>query len=354
MQANFLKNIKFSIYGESHSTSIGVIFDSIPSGIEIDITEIQEKLKKRNPGKKYNTKRIEKDEIIIESGLIKNISTGTPLMIKLKNLDTNSLAYNKKEFRMTHSDFVSYLKFGESYPYSGGGPFSGRLTAVIVVIGNICKQILQNQGEKPQIYGQIKQIQNIESKSFSLATKEELEELEFKKFPSITKDQEFLEKLNNSEDSYGAKLEFMYSNPIPNLGEIYFDGFDAILAHAVFSIPGIRSFSLINSEEHFKKKGSEMLEDFKIENNKIVMTTNNSSGINGGITSGLNPILFECIVKAPTPKNNIQKILIKNYKNFEIEEKKFGGRHDSIIANKVIEVVKAWMYIIILDLKEVK
>lgn len=359
MNTKFLNNINFSIYGESHGQSIGVIIDNIPSGFEIDFKIIEQKLKNRKPQTKYNTKRFDSDTIIIESGILNAQTTGTPLCIILKNDDVKTENYKKKEFRFNHADYVNYLKFGDNYAYGGGGPFSGRLTAIVVVVGAIYEQLLKTEIQNMEIYGQIKQIANIESKSLNTYTLEELknhkEKIASEKLLPIfdynarKKSEHFLTNIEQENDSIGALIEFRIINVPAKLGGLYFDSFESKLSHALFSIPGVKGINFGSGIEHYLKKGSQMQEDISIINNKIVSHSNISGGINGGITNGYQDVVFTCIVKAPTALNQEQTIGVKVNDKYKLKNQKIEGRHDRIIANKVIFVVEAWINIVISD-----
>ncbi|WP_415876132.1 chorismate synthase, partial [Clostridium sp.] len=180
--------IKYSIFGESHGNSIGIIIDGLPSGIELDIEEINREMRRRAPGKnKFSTARNEKDEFQIQSGYFNNRTTGTPLCITIKNSDQHSKDYEKTKslLRPSHADYTGFIKYEGFNDYRGGGHFSGRLTAPIVFAGAVAKQILKKQGII--IGSHIKSIGTVEDNYFDSVNikKELLEELSKKEFPTI-------------------------------------------------------------------------------------------------------------------------------------------------------------------------
>lgn len=362
MNTNFLNNINFSIYGESHGKSIGVIIDNIPSGIEIDFRKIEKKLERRNPGAFYNTKRKDKDELLIESGILNGRTTGTPMAIRLENSDVNSSKYTHGEFRLSHADFPNFLKFGDSYAYAGGGAFSGRLTALIVIVGSIYEEILKNIYSDLMIYSQIRQIGKIKTTSLTECDSEaladyrqELDSGSEAMFPAVDEKarrefEEYLREITKNKNSAGAKIETLIKGLPAGLGELYFDSFESKLVHALFAIPGFKGVLFGASEEYYEKTGLELLESVSTEDGKVIGETNFSGGINGGITNGYQDVFFQSVVKPPTPLGSEQKLLkMGNDEKLEIINKRIDGRHDRMIGNKAIPVIEAWCYIVIAD-----
>ncbi len=356
MYTDFLRNFTFSIYGESHANSIGAIINGIKPGFEINIEKINELLIKRNPNTFYNTKRKDSPNIIFESGFKNNKTTGTPLMIKINNDDIKKNDYSKNVFRLNHADLVSYQKFGENYPFEGGGPFSGRLTAIIVVIGEIARQILENANYSIKTYAQIKNIKDISFESLKDLDNDYIQNnLDEEYFvcskENVQKIKRILQEAVDQNDALGAKIEFKITPPIKNLGNLYFNSFESILSHALFSIPGIKSIAFGSEEDFYLKTAKQLNYDFSILNNKIKLEQSINGGINGGITNGYEDIYFNCIIKPPfSLKDNINVLKINEDKVFEKANIHFTGRHDSYIANKAIFVIKAWINIILLDL----
>lgn len=356
MQADFLKNFKFSIYGESHADSIGGIIDSVPAGMEINQERIEKLLLERNPDFPFNTKRKDSSKIIFESGINKDnnkiITNGSPICFKILNDDVKK-NYNKFEFRLGHADFSSFSKYGNNYPYSGGGPFSGRITAIIVVVGEIAQQILQKiDGSLFEVYTAITEVGKIKTKSLFDLTNEELKMID-SKFPVIGTQRraDILELLNNLDnDSLGGKIEIRIKNMKYNLGGLYFNSLESILSSACFSVPGVKGISFGAGDDFIKKYASELHEKVDISNNNLKITSNINGGINGGISNGVQDICFSCIIKPPMSLAREQEIIKFKNNCYSKEEKKISGRHDKFIVNKAIYPIKGWIYICLLDL----
>ena len=143
------KNVKISVFGQSHSKAIGVTIDGLPAGISIDMEELKKFMKRRAPGQgAHTTTRKEGDQPEFLSGLVENTTCGAPLCAVIPNTNTRSSDYeNLKDVpRPGHADYPAQMKFHGFQDVAGGGHFSGRLTAPVCLAGNICMQALAKRG----------------------------------------------------------------------------------------------------------------------------------------------------------------------------------------------------------------
>ena len=143
----FGKNIRLSIFGESHGQGIGIVIDGLPGGIKLDVDRIEAEMKRRAPGRSnISTSRKEADKVEILSGFVNGMTTGTPIAGVIRNTNTISKHYDKNLMRPGHADYTAYMKYGENRDYRGGGHFSARITAPLVFAGAVAKQILEKEG----------------------------------------------------------------------------------------------------------------------------------------------------------------------------------------------------------------
>ena len=139
------RKLKIEIFGSSHSEKIGVKVSGFPD-FKVDFKELYaftERRKAKNAV--YSTTRKESDEPVfsgIDGDRIRGDFTAEIINSDVKRQDYSSL-YGKP--RPSHADYAWYLKDGV-LDFSGGGRFSGRMTAPLCVIGGICKQFLKEKG----------------------------------------------------------------------------------------------------------------------------------------------------------------------------------------------------------------
>lgn len=349
MSSIYGKNIKISIFGQSHSEAIGVTIDGLPAGIEIDNEKLKYFMERRmSKGKSYATKRNEADDPQFICGLVNNTTCGAPLTAIINNENKNSSDYDNLSVtpRPSHADYTAELKYGGYQDKSGGGHFSGRLTAPLCVAGGICKQILEEQGIN--FYAHIKSIKDICDDSFDpLSPKEPTD----KNFPVLneTKKQSMLDIIEDARknlDSVGGVIECGITGVPVGLGEPIFDGLENRISQIIFGIPAVKGIEFGNGFNSTLLFGSENNDEFIMNNDEVSTKTNNHGGILGGISSGM-PIIFDVAIK-PTPSIGLPQ---KSVNLTEMEETtlEIKGRHDPCIVPRAVPCVEAAAAIAILD-----
>lgn len=344
--------IKISVFGQSHSKAIGVVVDGLPAGKKIDMEKVVAFMERRAPGRNaYSTKRFETDKPEILSGLVNDITCGAPLCMVIYNENQNSADYNNimDTPRPSHADYSAYIKHNGFNDVSGGGHFSGRLTAPLCFAGAVCMQILEDMGVSVQAH--ILSIKNIKDDKFNPINVENYN-IDKKEFPVINdnKGEQMkaeIEKAKLMGDSVGGVIECAIMGVKAGFGEPMFDGIENMLAKNIFGIPAVKGIEFGNGFEATTLYGSENNDEFCIENGEIKTKTNNAGGINGGITNGM-PILFNVAIK-PTPSiskmQNSVSLKDKTEKELEIV-----GRHDPCIVQRAVPVIEAVTALTILDI----
>lgn len=356
MSSMWGNNIKISIFGESHGQAIGVTIDNLPAGVVLDMEFINQYLKRRSPnGLPWATKRNEPDIPRILSGVFNGKTTGTPLCAIIENKDTRSEDYKKISNvpRPGHADLTAHARYGGFQDPRGGGHFSGRLTAPLVLAGAICAQILRDK--KIYLYSHISSISDIKDKKFDTITRnfKNLRELPFKPFPVI--DDNLGEKMKakiidikNETDSLGGTIECMAVGFPAGVGSPMFDGIETKISSLMFSIPAVKGVEFGEGFGVAKLKGSQNNDNPYIDTEKggIFYESNNAGGIEGGITNGM-PITCNVAFK-PTPSiaKEQSSIDLDTMKNTKIS---VTGRHDPCIVPRACVVVESAMAISLLD-----
>ncbi len=348
------KNVKISIFGESHGVAIGVTIDGLPAGIELDLDYINLEMQRRAPGKnKMSTARKEGDQFEILSGYFNGKTTGTPLCSIIRNSNQRSRDYDKIKsiIRPSHGDYPGHIKYDGHNDYRGGGHFSGRITAPLVFAGALAKYILEEKGII--IGGHIKSIENIEAENLDYVNidKEVIKGIKHKELPVINdetgeKMRSAIHSAKEDGDSVGGIIEGLVLDIDPGLGAPFFDSIESRLSHALFSIPGVKGIEFGLGFEISKLRGSKANDEYYVEGETIKTYSNNNGGVTGGITNGM-PIIFRVAMK-PTPSiSKPQRTVdISTMENTEIEVR---GRHDPCIVQRAVPVVEAACALTILD-----
>ena len=335
--------IHINLFGESHGESIGIVINNLPAGLILDKDRISHELYKRRPKSKLSTPRQEKDEYTIVSGYFNNKTTGTPLTILIPNMDTRSRDYTPEVLRPSHADYTAYEKYNNNQDYRGSGHFSGRITTPLVILGAICSQLLEHKGIF--VSSHIASIKDQTDEQFD-KTKISLDlikKLNSSDFPVINeaikkKYEHIILNAKENKDSVGGTIETSIVGIKPGYGNPFFDSIESILAHLLFSVPAVKGVEFGRGFEISSLFGSEANDSFILDNGSIKTKTNNSGGIQGGITNGM-PIIFKTAIKPTASIGKKQKTVnIAEMKETTLE---LVGRHDPAIVHRVIHVINA-------------
>lgn len=351
MKNTFGSSVAVTLFGESHGEAVGAVIDGLPAGVEIDFADIAAALEKRRGEASVSTKRREADEYKIISGIYNGKTTGTSLCILIENTDADSGAYEALggKVRPGHADYTAFVKSAGFADVRGGGHSSGRLTAPLVAVGEICRKMLLNKGIK--IITHLKYCGGVDDRDFS-DFDSDYELLLHSAFPVLdgnAADEMKSAILSAAEngDSIGGFTETYVCGLPAGAGEPWFDSVESLISHAMFSVPAVKGVEFGAGFKCADMYGSEMNDEFYFDNGTVKTLTNNNGGINGGITNGM-PVIFRCAVK-PTPSVSIEQntVDLKNGENAKIQVK---GRHDPCIAPRACAVIDALTAITLCDI----
>ena len=354
MSSEFGKNLRVSVFGESHGPGIGVVVNGFPAGESVDPEELGRFLARRAPGNsKLTTARKEADLPEFLSGIRDNVLTGSPFAALSRNTNQRSGDYKGFEDtpRPSHADYTAAVKWNGAADMRGGGHFSGRLTAPLCVAGGIALQILAKKGIF--VGAHLSAVGSIADEPFPLhPTPALLKEIAEKDFPVIDAGQggvmqDAVRNAAADGDSVGAAIECTAIGLPAGLGDPMFDGVESLLAAALFGIPGVKGVSFGSGFGCVGMRGSEHNDPFVIEEGAVRTATNNSGGIQGGITNGM-PLILQVAMK-PTASiaKTQQTVSLSGMTETEIA---IHGRHDPCIAIRAVPVVEAVTALVLLDL----
>ena len=344
------KKIKIQIFGQSHSEALGVVIDGLPAGLRIDTEKIEKLLLRRKGEAAISTKRRENDMPEIVSGLIDGVTCMAPLCAIFENNDTRSRDYSalKVTPRPSHADYTAILKSNGFNDYRGGGAFSGRLTLPLCFAGAICMQILESMGV--YVGAHVSSIGHISDTPFD-PVKVCPEDFPTEIFP--VRDEKKADEMRSlilsvasERDSIGGTVECAVCGLRAGIGQPMFDGLENVIASAVFGIPAVKGIEFGSGFGCATMRGSEHNDPLRFDGDRVVTSSNNSGGINGGISNGM-PILFRVAIK-PTPSISLPQETV-NLVTGENATLEIVGRHDPCIVPRAVACVEAATAIALLN-----
>jgi len=349
MKNTFGQSVAVTLFGESHGEYIGAVLDGLAPGLAIDEAFIRHQLSLRRPQGKISTPRVENDEFRIVSGVFEGKTTGTPLCILIPNTNTRSGDYTRNLPRPGHADYTAECKYHGYQDHRGGGHFSGRITAALVAAGAIAISALRQNGIL--IGTHISRISDICDRSFG-SYESDIETLADLTFPVLDSQKADLmraciEDAASEGDSVGGILETAVIGLPAGIGEPWFDTVEGMLSHALFSIPAIKGVEFGTGFGVADLHGSQANDGLRMQNGRVITTTNHNGGINGGITNGM-PVIFRCAVK-PTPSifQEQESVDLTSGQNATLT---LQGRHDPAIIHRARVVVDSVAALVLCDL----
>lgn len=351
MPNSFGHIFRITTWGESHGPGVGVVIDGCPPLLPITAEEIQAELDRRRPGQSdITTPRKEADVVEILSGVYEGKTTGTPIGLFVRNTDQRSSAYSemKQAFRPSHADFTYHAKFGVRDP-NGGGRSSARETIARVAAGAFAKKILAlAHGIETRAY--VTRIHDIAVPPNGLSAFPTLAEVEATavRCPHLDTAAAMIARIKDVRsqgDSVGGVIECRIRNVPPGLGEPVFDRLEADLAKAMLSLPATKGFEIGSGFGGSRMKGSEHNDLFENRDGRVRTITNNSGGVQGGISNG-EEIVFRVAFKPTATILQSQKTVDLEGQPTELMGK---GRHDPCVVPRAVVIVEAMAALVLLD-----
>ena len=312
--------------GESHGACNVAILEGFPKGVKIEAAFINKELKRRSSGAGRGKRMsIESDSVDIVSGLRNKISLGSPIAMLIKNKD-NKIFTQKKDGlsllsvpRPAHADLAGALKYGETDVRNILERSSARETTARVCIGSVCKQFLANF--KIKIASFTASLGSASSNKIPKSISE-IQKAKTPKLNCLDKNLEvlMLKEINKAEaggDTLGGVIEIRLEGVPVGLGSfMQFDKrLDAKFASYLMSIPAIKGVEVGLGFEYAKRKGSESHDAIYHSAQKgFYHMTNNSGGIEGGISTGESIVLRVAMKPIATLGEPLLSVNIKTKK----------------------------------------
>ncbi|MCH8061737.1 MAG: chorismate synthase [Chloroflexi bacterium] len=340
---------RITTWGESHGDAVGVVVDGCPPRLSLDVSDIQRELDRRRPGQsEISTQRKEGDQAQILSGVFEGRTLGTPILIGVWNKDSRSRDYEhmRTKYRPSHADYTYDAKYGIRN-WMGGGRASARETIGRVAAGAIAKKVLA-QEFGTEIIGYVKQVWQLHAQvDPDTVTGEEVES-NIVRCPDQDMAIRMIERIKQARkdgDSLGGVVECVARNVPVGLGEPVFDKLEADLGKSMLSLPACKGFEVGSGFGGTTMTGSEHNDPFYSEGGRIRTRTNNSGGIQGGISNGEN-IIIRAAFKPTATIMKAQETVDDEGNPTTLEGR---GRHDPCVLPRAVPIVESMMALVLVD-----
>ncbi len=348
MRNTFGNLFTLTTFGESHGEGIGGVVDGMPPGIGIDLEFIQNELDRRRPGQsKITTSRKEADRVELLSGVFEGKSTGSPIGFIVRNTDQHSKDYDnmRNAFRPSHADFTYLNKYGLR-DYRGGGRSSARITISRCVGGALAKLALRPLNIDIRAYtSQVGDIALDRDYHLYDLNKIETNAVRCPDAETAHRMEELITEVKAAGDTIGGVITCVVRGCPVGLGEPEFGKLHAQIGAAMLSINAVKGFEYGKGFSGVSERGSRQNDEFVSTNGRISTLTNNSGGIQGGISNGQDiyfRVAFKPVATLLREQNTVDTA--GNPTKLDVR-----GRHDPCVLPRAVPIVEAMTAMVILD-----
>lgn len=340
--------LKLTGFGESHGAAIGGVLDGFPAGVVIDEAFVQRELNRRRPGQSgLTTARQEPDQVQFLSGIFEGKSTGAPIGFIVWNREQRSADYDNLRtcYRPSHADYTYQLKYGVR-DHRGGGRSSARETISRVIGGALAKLALRQLGIRITAYtSQVGAIQLTDGYADYDLTTIESNPVRCPDPAKAKEMEELICRIKAAGDTIGGVVTCVIQGAPIGLGQPVFGKLHAALGNAMLSINAAKGFEYGSGFGGVNQRGSQQNDPFYNHDGQIKTRTNNSGGIQGGISNG-EDILFRVAFKPVATLLMEQETVNMDGTETTLHAK---GRHDPCVLPRAVPIVEAMAALTLLD-----
>jgi chorismate synthase len=351
MSSTFGTLLRVSTFGESHCKGVGAVLDGCPPGMQLGEADIQPQLDRRRPGQsELTTDRQEADRVILFSGVENGLTLGTPIGLFVANRDQRPGDYREMRRipRPSHADYTYQVKYGIRAS-SGGGRSSARETIGRVAAGAVVEKMLY-EVYGVEIVAWVSAINDIAAGQVNVnqITRQAVDSNRVRcpDAAAAAKMEALVARAKQAKDSVGGVVACVCRHVPAGWGEPVFDKLEAKLAQAMLSIPATKGFEIGSGFAGTRLTGSVHNDPFVAVDGRLGTATNNSGGVQGGISNG-QPVLFKVAFKPPATIGLAQETVDFDGQPVTLEAK---GRHDPCVVPRAVPIVEAMAALVLGDL----
>ncbi len=360
MSNSFGRLFRVTTWGESHGPAVGVTVDGCPPRLSLTTADVQRELDRRRPGQsRLTTQRQEEDRVEILSGVLDDLTLGTPIAMLVRNQDARGKDYGEmaSKYRPSHADYTYQAKYGIR-AVAGGGRASARETVGRVAGGVVARQVLAQAGIA--VLGWVERVGDIradldperalgpEASGDGAITIDAVEATPVR-CPDPAAAARMIDRIDAARkagNSLGGVVCAVAWGLPPGLGEPVFDKLDADLAKAMLSLPAAKGFEVGSGFAGTEMTGSAHNDAFYSDDAGRVRTrTNHSGGIQGGISNG-ERVVIRVAFKPTATILQPQETVDSDGNATTLQPR---GRHDPCVLPRAVPIVEAMMALVLAD-----
>lgn len=331
--------MRYLTAGESHGPQLTTIIEGVPSGLNVSIAMINDRLQKRQSGYgRGNRMKIETDKVKILSGVRDGKTTGAPITLAIENddhvnwkeiMNVEEVTDHTKRVskpRPGHADLNGAIKYNLKDIRDVLERSSARETAIRVAIGELCRQLLTPFNIK--IFSHVINIGGIQAKSYQQIGESNVNFIEIVEASDVrcfdseisTLMKQKIDHAKQSGDSLGGVVEVIaFGLPIGLGSHVHWDRkLDGKIGQAILSIQGFKGVEIGIGFDVANLPGSKVHDEILWSMEKgFFRASNNAGGVEGGMTNGEPLIVKGAMKPIPTLYKPLNSIDIDTKESFK-------------------------------------
>ena len=291
--------LRYLTAGESHGKALAALVDGFPAGVTIDTQPIDVELRRRQGGYgRGGRQRIETDAVEIKSGMWRDVTIGSPILLEVVNKDSKlERLGDLARPRPGHGDLTGAIKYLGSIRGTLERA-SARETTVRVAAGALAKQLLEAFGIRT--FGYVVELGGVAIPAKPGTLDEQRALRDASEVYSLNPDQDaeikaLIDQAGKEGDTLGGVVEVRVEGLPFGLGShAQWDRkLDGRLAQAVMSVQAIKGVEVGLGFEAARRRGSHVHDPIQYDEGQknspnlgYVRPTNNAGGLEAGMTNG--------------------------------------------------------------------
>ena len=285
--------------GESHGTALVAVIDGVPAALPLTAADIDPDLRRRQLGYgRGGRQKIERDTVVIVSGVRHGRTTGAPVALQIPNRDAVNWERVMSvepvadppaavtRLRPGHADLAGALKYAHDDVRDVIERSSARETAARVAAGAVAKAILRLVGM--EVRSETRVIGEVESRPSFDSDAVEASEVRCSDVARSKAMIEAITKARDAGDTLGGIVALRVSGVLPGLGtSAQWDRrLDGRIAQALASIQSAKGVEFADAFTAARERGSAVHDPIIVRDGRFARERNRAGGLEGGMTNG--------------------------------------------------------------------
>jgi chorismate synthase len=334
--------MRYFTAGESHGPELTAIIEGLPSGLNLNVEQVNISLKRRQGGYgRGGRMTIESDHVRFTSGLRHGKTLGSPLTMVVQNRDhqnwievmsAEAISPEKEGIRKLtkprpgHADLVGGMKYDFADLRNVLERSSARETTMRVAIGAVAKVLLEELNIRVTnhvvSFGGVKVSVPDDMTFDTIETAARQSDVSIVNPAQTDEIHALIDQTKQSGDTIGGEIEILVHGLPAGLGSYtqWDRKLDGKLAQAIMSVNAIKGVEFGLGFEAAHLPGSQVMDEITYSpENAYSRASNHLGGFEGGMTNGQDIIIRAAMKPIPTLYKPLMSVDIETHEPYKAQ-----------------------------------